>query len=138
MSDLSGVPIEPKEQTTLLDACGQVKGVVGGGVPGGTSFLISFFHNYSPNLHFQVSIHMYETTQKLMIRFDLAGGYDALYLLTIDHPTPLAGVDELWADWTEMDVCPLSSKQSDGGIRQEEVAEVKGLKDALDRARAGE
>ncbi|OWT36152.1 phosphomevalonate kinase [Cryptococcus neoformans Bt1] len=99
MSDLSGVPIEPKEQTRLLDACGQVKGVVGGGVPG-------------------------------------AGGYDALYLLTVDHPTPLAGVDKLWADWTEMDVCPLSAKQSDGGIRQEEVAEVKGLKEALDRARA--
>ncbi|KIY30736.1 phosphomevalonate kinase [Cryptococcus gattii E566] len=101
MSDLSGVPIEPKEQTRLLDACGQIKGVVGGGVPG-------------------------------------AGGYDALYLLTIDYPTPLAGVDQLWADWTEMDVCPLSAKQSDGGIRQEEVAEVKGLENALDRARAGE
>lgn len=137
MSDLSGVPIEPKEQTRLLDACGQVKGVVGGGVPGGTCSSPSFY-NYSPNLHFQVSIHMYKTTQKLMIRFDLAGGYDALYLLTIDHPTPLAGVDQLWADWTEMDVCPLSAKQSDGGIRQEEVAEVKGLEDALGRARAGE
>lgn len=98
MSDLSGVPIEPKEQTRLLDACGQVKGVVGGGVPG-------------------------------------AGGYDALYLLTIDHPTPIAGVDKLWAEWTEMDVCPLSAKQSDGGIRQEQVAEVKGLKEALERAR---
>lgn len=97
-----------------------------------------YFYNYSPNLHAQVSIHMYKITQKLMIRFDLAGGYDALYLLIIDHPTPLAGVDQLWADWTEMDVCPLSAKQSDGGIRQEEVAEVKGLEDALNRTRAGE
>jgi phosphomevalonate kinase len=35
MGDLSEVPIEPKEQTALLDACVSQAGVIGGGVPGG-------------------------------------------------------------------------------------------------------
>ncbi|CAI6242575.1 unnamed protein product [Periconia digitata] len=34
MGDKSGVPIEPPQQTKLLDACAEVKGVVGGVVPG--------------------------------------------------------------------------------------------------------
>ncbi|KAF2089111.1 Phosphomevalonate kinase [Saccharata proteae CBS 121410] len=34
MSKLSGVPIEPVEQTQLLDACSAVPGVIGGVVPG--------------------------------------------------------------------------------------------------------
>ncbi|KAF1956403.1 Phosphomevalonate kinase [Byssothecium circinans] len=34
MSTESGVPIEPPQQTALLDACSEVKGVVGGVVPG--------------------------------------------------------------------------------------------------------
>ncbi|KAI0930310.1 hypothetical protein AcW1_009039 [Taiwanofungus camphoratus] len=34
MGNLSGVPIEPPEQTELLDACMSGAGVIGGGVPG--------------------------------------------------------------------------------------------------------
>jgi len=34
MGNLSGVPIEPDEQTRLLDICVSQAGVVGGGVPG--------------------------------------------------------------------------------------------------------
>lgn len=34
MGEKSGVPIEPQAQTELLDACGKVKGVIGGVVPG--------------------------------------------------------------------------------------------------------
>ena len=34
MSEKSGVPIEPPEQTELLDACERVPGVIGGVVPG--------------------------------------------------------------------------------------------------------
>lgn len=34
MGDLSGVPIEPIEQTKLLDACVTQAGIIGGGVPG--------------------------------------------------------------------------------------------------------
>lgn len=37
MGEFAGVPIEPKEQTSLLDACLAIPGVVAGGVPGGTS-----------------------------------------------------------------------------------------------------
>jgi len=35
MGELSEVPIEPKEQTALLDVCVSQGGVIGGGVPGG-------------------------------------------------------------------------------------------------------
>ena len=35
MGNLSDVPIEPPEQTELLDACVSIAGVIGGGVPGG-------------------------------------------------------------------------------------------------------
>jgi phosphomevalonate kinase len=41
MSGRTGVPIEPPEQTELLNACLDVPGVVGGGVPGG-QFSFSF------------------------------------------------------------------------------------------------
>ncbi|KAF8973271.1 ribosomal protein S5 domain 2-type protein [Flammula alnicola] len=34
MGTLSGVPIEPEEQTSLLDTCMSLPGVIGGGVPG--------------------------------------------------------------------------------------------------------
>lgn len=37
MGELAGVPIEPLEQTKLLDICCFQAGVVGGGVPGGES-----------------------------------------------------------------------------------------------------
>lgn len=37
MGSLSGVPIEPPEQTKLLDTCVSGAGVIGGGVPGGLS-----------------------------------------------------------------------------------------------------
>ena len=38
MSDLSNVPIEPPEQSRLLDACCSLKGVIGGVVPGAGGF----------------------------------------------------------------------------------------------------
>jgi phosphomevalonate kinase len=37
MGTLSGVPVEPIEQTQLLDLCVSQPGVIGGGVPGGMS-----------------------------------------------------------------------------------------------------
>ena len=39
MSTKAGVPIEPPEQTQLLNACVSVAGVIGGGVPGGAYHL---------------------------------------------------------------------------------------------------
>ena len=38
MSDKAGVPIEPKVQTDLLDACSRIPGVIGGVVPGAGGF----------------------------------------------------------------------------------------------------
>ena len=38
MSEKAGVPIEPKVQTDLIDACCQISGVVGGVVPGAGGF----------------------------------------------------------------------------------------------------
>lgn len=38
MSRLSGVPVEPEEQTKLLDACSAIEGVIGGVVPGAGGF----------------------------------------------------------------------------------------------------
>jgi phosphomevalonate kinase len=35
MGTLSEVPIEPPEQTKLLNGCVSLAGVIGGGVPGG-------------------------------------------------------------------------------------------------------
>ncbi|KAL7420108.1 phosphomevalonate kinase [Cryptotrichosporon argae] len=97
MSAASSVPIEPPEQTRLLDACSALPGVISGGVPG-------------------------------------AGGYDALFLLVIDAPAVEAAVESVWAGWTEMSVCPLSARQSDGGLQRETVEHVRGLQKALARA----
>lgn len=41
MGNLSGVPIEPQEQTALLDACVSQAGVIGGGVPGGEIYVVT-------------------------------------------------------------------------------------------------
>jgi phosphomevalonate kinase len=41
MGVAAGVPIEPEEQTRLLDSCVSQAGVIGGGVPGG-EFLGSY------------------------------------------------------------------------------------------------
>ncbi|KAK4688307.1 hypothetical protein P7C73_g1794, partial [Tremellales sp. Uapishka_1] len=98
MSDASSVPIEPPEQTRLLDACSAIPGVIGGGVPG-------------------------------------AGGFDAIFLLVIDSEenTALGAIEALWQGWTEMSVCPLMARQSDGGLQIETVEGVRGLGDALAR-----
>ena len=95
MSSLSSVPIEPPEQTRLLDQCCALPGVIGGGVPG-------------------------------------AGGFDAIFLLAIDSPEVIKGVENVWASWTEMSVCPLSARQSDGGLVRE-TGQVRGLAEALAR-----
>lgn len=41
MGEASGVPIEPPEQTKLLDAVSALPGVIGAGVPGGETLPIS-------------------------------------------------------------------------------------------------
>ncbi|KAI0728166.1 ribosomal protein S5 domain 2-type protein [Fomitopsis betulina] len=102
MGSLSGVPIEPPEQTKFLDACVSGAGVIGGGVPG-------------------------------------AGGYDAIWLLVLDpvicpaHELPSSRIEGVWAEYKGMDVSPLSASESAAkGVRLEDVASVKGLKDLVD------
>jgi phosphomevalonate kinase len=43
MGEASGVPIEPPQQTQLLDACTSLAGIIGGGVPGG-ELPLSYIH----------------------------------------------------------------------------------------------
>ncbi|KAK7062927.1 phosphomevalonate kinase [Paramarasmius palmivorus] len=96
MSTATSVPIEPAEQTRLLDACLGQKGVLGGGVPG-------------------------------------AGGYDAIYLLVLDTPSVVQGVDNLWAGYEELGVSPLNAVESKRkGVRVEVLDAVKGLGEAIE------
>lgn len=109
MSAECDVPIEPKEQTRLLDACSRCPGILGGGVPGGASITG-------------------RTTLRLAVREGLtdgtAGGYDAIFLLAIDAPDVISVIEDLWESWTEMSVCPLSARQSDGGLWRENFDDV--------------
>ncbi|KAG6846194.1 hypothetical protein H0H93_015489 [Arthromyces matolae] len=100
MGERSGVPIEPDEQTNLLDSCLSLAGVIGGGVPG-------------------------------------AGGYDAIWLLVCDpidtspDIPPLERVEQVWSEYKELDVSPLSVIESlAGGARVEDLNSIKGLAEA--------
>ncbi|KAG6866347.1 hypothetical protein C0991_005268 [Blastosporella zonata] len=100
MGNLSGVPIEPEEQTKLLDSCVSLAGIVGGGVPG-------------------------------------AGGYDAIWLLVCDPVDaspdipPLRRVEQVWSEYTELNVSPLSVVESlAGGARVESLGAIPGLAEA--------
>ena len=109
MSKASQVPVEPQEQTNLLEESIVCPGVIGGTVPGGTS------HNTQPRTDI------------------LAGGYDAIVLLIVDDRRVISGVERVWKAWTEMSVKPLKAGNSDGGLRSETVDGVEGLKEALER-----
>lgn len=74
----------------------------------------------------------------------LAGGYDAIWLLIIDTKSQgeeLAmssevgrKVEELWSGWKEMNVSPLGASESrTGGARIEKIDSVEGLREALKR-----
>ena len=63
-----------------------------------------------------------------------AGGFDAVFFLVIATPGVVQGVEEIWMEWKEMSVCPLSARQSDGGLRREELGGIAGLSTALKQA----
>ena len=63
----------------------------------------------------------------------IAGGYDAIYLLVIDSESVMSKVEGVFLRWSEMSVCPLSASQSDGGLKNESVEHVRGLREALSR-----
>ncbi|KAG5643155.1 hypothetical protein DXG03_001485 [Asterophora parasitica] len=61
MGERSGVPIEPREQTQLLDACVSLAGVIGGGVPGAGGYdaiwlLVCDPVDASPDVHPHVRV----------------------------------------------------------------------------------
>ncbi|KAI0344840.1 Phosphomevalonate kinase [Trametopsis cervina] len=98
MGTLAGVPIEPPEQTELLDACVGVAGVIGGGVPGAGG---------------------YDAIWVLV--FEPASCADRAQL-------PSTRVESLWAAWKNLDVSPLAAAEStEGGVRVERVEDVSGL-----------
>lgn len=72
-------------------------------------------------------------------RASTAGGYDAIWLLVLDpvicpaHELPSSRIEGVWAEYKGMDVSPLSASESAAkGVRLEDVASVKGLKDLVD------
>ena len=70
----------------------------------------------------------------------VAGGYDAIWLLVTDVQSECPGstvvkkVEDLWANWKEMDVSPLGAGESrTGGARVENAEVVSSLMEALAR-----
>jgi phosphomevalonate kinase len=101
MSKLAGVPVEPEAQTRLLDACGQLPGVVIGGVPGAGGFDAIF-----------------------LLVIDRA-------TTSTEHGQNGKKVEDLWRAWKEMDVGPLLARQSASGLRLEDYKTVPGLSEVL-------
>ncbi|KAJ1568651.1 phosphomevalonate kinase, partial [Cladochytrium tenue] len=95
MSELAKVPVEPPEQTRLLDACLGVRGVVMAGVPGAGGF----------DAIFVVVVEEEAAAPGTDVGASLA------------PPPPRQLVEDVWRSWTEMRVGPLLSRQSDSGLR---------------------
>ncbi|KAJ9105869.1 hypothetical protein QFC20_004204 [Naganishia adeliensis] len=107
MGEASGVPIEPDEQTRLLDACLQIPGVIGGGVPGAGGYDAIYLLIAEPE----------ETTPG-----------------SSSNTSAVAQVEKLWQDWKELSVCPLASRADAGGLKViEHPEETKGLKEVVAR-----
>lgn len=131
MGEASGVPIEPPEQTKLLDACSALPGVVGAGVPGGEPSLLR--HRCSLRLGADSRLPL------------TAGGYDAIWVLALspplssDTPAPEVAVEELLRSYSDMSVRPLSRqawvqggrKMTETGLLREELEAVEGLRRAV-------
>ena len=111
MSVQSDVPIEPQEQTRLLDACMSVPGVVMAGVPGG-----EFLH-----------------IARRRLTCLAAGGYDAIFCIVLSERAKV-GVRKLWAEWTELSVGPLLARADvSQGAMEVDINAIPGLKQALSR-----
>lgn len=97
MGRLSQVPIEPPEQTRLLDACLAKNGVIGGGVPGAGGYDAIWILTLTPSK------------------------------VTAAAPNPMGQVEGVWTNWKEMNVSPLSCGESmERGVRVENVETVLG------------
>lgn len=156
MGTASDVPIEPAEQTRLLDTCSALPGVVGAGVPGGQ------FHQGRDRAPDRVgSASGRAKTRKLTglrgVALSAAGGYDAIWVLCLDPPAPsassparssapprpAAAVEALLRSYADMSVGPLAKSAwvrggtsgGEAGLLRERGEDVPGLLEAVKRAK---
>ncbi|KAJ6593913.1 phosphomevalonate kinase [Mycena capillaripes] len=102
MGTLSGVPIEPIEQTQLLDLCVSQPGVIGGGVPGAGGYDALWLLVCDPA--------------------------DSLS----PNQRPVDVVENVWSSYEELDVSPLSAVESMAkGARIEQLDMIRGLRNAV-------
>ncbi|KAJ9098228.1 hypothetical protein QFC21_004557 [Naganishia friedmannii] len=107
MGQANDVPIEPDEQTRLLDACLRIPGVIGGGVPGAGGYDAIY----------------------LLIADPDDGPTEGL------DNSVISEVEAIWQGWKELSVCPLSSRADAGALKMvQNLEEVKGLKKAVETA----
>ena len=132
MGNLAGVPIEPPEQTALLDTCMSVAGVIGGGVPGGKSDHFLLTYCVRPVLNKSSFLPLPFSS------FPLAGGYDAIWLLVFDpaecpqNELPSTRIQGVWQNWKGLSVSPLLATEStEKGARVEDVNAIPGLSQAV-------
>ncbi|KAK7057180.1 Phosphomevalonate kinase [Favolaschia claudopus] len=102
MGTLSDVPIEPSEQTQLLDLCISQPGVIGGGVPGAGGYDALWLLVCDPTA-------------------DIS-----------PNQRPVEIVENVWNIYKELDVSPLSAVESLAkGARVEDLDSIPGLRNAI-------
>ncbi|KAJ7096309.1 phosphomevalonate kinase [Mycena epipterygia] len=102
MGTLSGVPIEPVEQTQLLDLCVSQPGVIGGGVPGAGGYDALWLLVCDP-------VDSSHSDQR-----------------------PVDVIENVWSTYKELDVSPLSAVESMAkGARIEQLDAIAGLRNAV-------
>ncbi|TNY21498.1 Phosphomevalonate kinase [Rhodotorula diobovata] len=122
MGEASGVPIEPPEQTNLLDACSALPGVIGGGVPGAGGYDAIWVLCLDPSS-----------------RPSPASSPAPV-------PAPADAVEALLRSYTAMSVGPLSrtawakggTVEGEKGLLRERLDEVEGLREAVARGEAAQ
>lgn len=144
MGESSGVPIEPPEQTKLLDECSKLPGVVGAGVPGGAFRLVNACRASA-----LITASSKRRAHVTDLAFCTAGGYDAIWVLCLAPPSspsnvaPSDNVEALLRGYKDMSVAPLSrtawarggTVEGETGLLRERLDEVDGLSDAVERGR---
>lgn len=109
LGDGPGVPVEPDEQTRLLDECVKIKGVLGGGVPGAGG---------------------YDACHLLVLQ-------DAANTDSSSASPVMKEVQQLWSTWKELTVSPLDCGADQGGLRwYGNVDDVEGLSEAIAKSAA--
>jgi phosphomevalonate kinase len=106
----TGVPIEPDEQTRLLDGMMAVPGVLVAGVPGGTH------GGPHPPTHTLASSAWPDHAAA-------AGGYDAVFCL-VCADAARAAVLAVWEGWTELSVSPLLARTAEVGLSLQSPPDV--------------